>query len=644
MARRLEIELTSARPDGTWTWRAAGARNPRGYLDSALLYEGAKVGDVVRAEAEFALEGISVVAVEPPKPPEAPDPNLINLVERPLAAGVTTQLRREARPQRPDGRASAPGRARRSEDRRAGPQREAASQHDGPQSTLRPGGRPPGRPGQRPRPAREAGAAGAQEADAPGAAANGTGHTGGPAAERPGRGPARGRPSAGTPRQGERPLRGGRARPAGAEEPAEAAAGRAQGERSQHRRRLSPANVHRNALLEGLPPEQRPIAQQLMRGGIPAVRTALYFERERAREEGRPEPSTEGVLAIAESLVSKVKAAEWRDRAEAALRAGDSLLTRDLRSLVSSSDVARDEASRELASALREMLERRVEAAREAWSTEVGSLLDQGQVVRALRLSARPPDPGARLSAELAVRLRDAAGEALAPELSPAQWLDLLVAVSESPVRRVVKPKGLPPSPPPELLDAARQQCGRVPGLAPLLGMAVPPPPGPLVRPKPLQRPPAARRRQQGQRRQPSPPQGTNLPAPPAKAETSDGEATGGQATDANAEAEGPAVAAPPAAQEAEDRAATAPASAGSQATYMEAEAEGQAVAAPPAAQEAEDRASTGAAPADAESEGAAGAGAAPAPTDGASAEGQAGVAPAAALSPTGGASPTAAL
>ena len=28
VARRIEIELTSARPDGTWTWRAAGALNP----------------------------------------------------------------------------------------------------------------------------------------------------------------------------------------------------------------------------------------------------------------------------------------------------------------------------------------------------------------------------------------------------------------------------------------------------------------------------------------------------------------------------------------------------------------------------------------------------------------------------------------
>ena len=151
----------------------------------------------------------------------------------------------------------------------------------------------------------------------------------------------------------------------------------------ERQKRLSPGNAHRNAMLESLPPEQRPIAQQLLRGGIPAVRTALHFERERAREEGRPEPSTEGVLALAESLVSRVKAAEWRDRADAAIKLGDDLAMRDLRSLVSGSDAARDEASRELVVTLREMLERRVEEHRTAWSDDVTKNLDEAHVVRA---------------------------------------------------------------------------------------------------------------------------------------------------------------------------------------------------------------------------------------------------------------------
>ena len=36
-------------------------------------------------------------------------------------------------------------------------------------------------------------------------------------------------------------------------------------------------------MLESLPVEQQAIAQQLLRGGIPAVRTALHFERGNGR-------------------------------------------------------------------------------------------------------------------------------------------------------------------------------------------------------------------------------------------------------------------------------------------------------------------------------------------------------------------------
>ena len=44
MSRRIEVELTSQRDDGTWTWRAAGAKEPKGTLDGDLLYNGASSG------------------------------------------------------------------------------------------------------------------------------------------------------------------------------------------------------------------------------------------------------------------------------------------------------------------------------------------------------------------------------------------------------------------------------------------------------------------------------------------------------------------------------------------------------------------------------------------------------------------------
>ena len=67
MTRRIDIELTSSRDDGTWTWRAPGARQPRGSLEGTLLPDGAKVGDILRADAEFDLEGIVVTSVLAPK-------------------------------------------------------------------------------------------------------------------------------------------------------------------------------------------------------------------------------------------------------------------------------------------------------------------------------------------------------------------------------------------------------------------------------------------------------------------------------------------------------------------------------------------------------------------------------------------------
>ena len=67
MSIRIEIELTSSAPDGSWTWRAAGAREPRGVLDGSILPPGATVGDQLRVETEKDIDGIRVLAVVPGK-------------------------------------------------------------------------------------------------------------------------------------------------------------------------------------------------------------------------------------------------------------------------------------------------------------------------------------------------------------------------------------------------------------------------------------------------------------------------------------------------------------------------------------------------------------------------------------------------
>lgn len=450
MSRRIEIELTSARPDGTWTWRSAGALQPRGVLDGAVLYEGAKAGDVVRAEAEFEIDGITIVAVVPPKEKKRPEKERLELIGgRREGPAVTTSLV-PARRSRPDG-PSAPRR----ED--AGRKRTSRSS-DERASRVTPA--PPAGEG-KPRP------------------------------DGPGEGGTRSR----------RATRPGQQRRPGTPAPAEA------GSTAVHEtsaaparpkaKRLSPGNRHRSQVLESLPPEQRPIAEQVLRGGIPAVRTAIHLEREKATAEGRLAPNADALLGMAEELLPRLKAAEWHDRAEAAAKIADGVSLRDLRSVVAGSEVARDEESRQLAARLREALERRVEAQRREWLDEVSGNLAEGRLVRALRLSARPPDPGFRFPAEMANQLAEAAGQALAPDTAADRWTTVLDAVAASPVRRLVKPGGLPPEPGEALLREVRRHSGQVPSLAAILGIPIPPPPGPHG-PAPRRLRPRARRPQRG--------------------------------------------------------------------------------------------------------------------------------------------------
>ena len=83
-----------------------------------------------------------------------------------------------------------------------------------------------------------------------------------------------------------------------------------------------------------------------------------------------------------------------------------------------------------------------------------------------------------------AVRIADAAGQAMAPDVPAPEWAALLEAVVDSPVRRTVRPVGLPESAGEDLRVAVRRAAGQVPELARLLGLPIPPPPGPR-RPSP---------------------------------------------------------------------------------------------------------------------------------------------------------------
>lgn len=232
------------------------------------------------------------------------------------------------------------------------------------------------------------------------------------------------------------------------------------------------------------------MAEQVLRGGIPAVRRAIEEQNKVAKDAGQPEIKPGPLVALAEELLPKLKTAEWRDRAEAAMTDVDEIGLRDLRSVVSGADAAaRDDETRTLASSLREALDRRVKKQQDDWIGEIGSALDDNRLVRALRVASRPPDPSMRFPADLAQRLAGTASEAMAADTPPERWAALLEAVAASPVRTTVKPAALPENPGEALLQAARQQAGRIPALTTLLGISMPPPPGPVRRipPKPTQ-------------------------------------------------------------------------------------------------------------------------------------------------------------
>ena len=73
MSRRIDIELTSQTTEGSWTWRAAGARQPKGTVEASLVPAGEKVGAILQADVEVGLEGIEIVSLSVAKPQRSPE-------------------------------------------------------------------------------------------------------------------------------------------------------------------------------------------------------------------------------------------------------------------------------------------------------------------------------------------------------------------------------------------------------------------------------------------------------------------------------------------------------------------------------------------------------------------------------------------
>ena len=431
MSRRIDIELTSDRGDGTWTWRAAGARQPKGVVAATLLPDDAAVGRQMRAEVETTLDGTDVIAVSGPKAKNRSAVETIEIMasrtDEPLVTQTLVGRRGGDRGDRGDRR-----------DR--GDRGDRGPRRDGDRSRGPGGdrGRAPGGDRGRGRP----------EGD----------RVGGP---RPDRSPrpegdrARSGPRTDRPDRNDRPRRD---RPAPPPKP--------------KARRLRPGRTHRKAALDLLSPEEQVIGELLLSGGVPTVRQAIEKQNAQAKAEDSRQVSAAPLLVIAERLWPSLRVADWRDKAEAAVADLDELDLRDLRSVVVAADsVAKDPESSALAVQLREGLIQRLDHEQTAWLTELAETLAEGRVVRALRLSSRPPKAGAPLPIELATKLAEAASGALASDTLVDRWATVLDALSFSPVRLTVVPVSIPKEPSAELLAVIKRMAERVPKVAEAFGI-----------------------------------------------------------------------------------------------------------------------------------------------------------------------------
>ena len=246
-------------------------------------------------------------------------------------------------------------------------------------------------------------------------------------------------------------------------------------------------------MLTSLPEDQQPLAREILRAGVPGVRKSIERMNAKAAAESLPQINSDPILALAEQLTPMLKAAEWHDRADAALAGIAKIDLRDIRSVIAAADrAARTEETRALAESLRAGLAQRLEVDQRQWLDELASTIGEGRTIRALRLSSRPPKAGTPLPPDMAERLAGLAAADLNPTANQQRWSTVVDSVALSPVRTHVIPVGVPDKPSDDLLATIRRLADRVPQIAALFGIEPqapslrsrrppPPPPAPAT-------------------------------------------------------------------------------------------------------------------------------------------------------------------
>ena len=398
MSRRIDIELTSSQSDGSWTWRAAGAREPKGTVSASVLPADAAVGSTLRVEVEQGLDGIEVLSVVGGRQ-RTEDSGRLEL----LASDSKFDPVIETRAKRARGERRGDDRPRR---------RDGGGQRD------RRGGR------------RDGDSAGGE-----GREGRRSGQRRGPRFTPPPEVPQRPKP-----------------------------------------KRLRPGRTHRVEVLGSIAEDRRPIAEVALQG-MAAVRKRLREENKRISESGGTPMPEDSVLKMAEEMLPRLRVAEWRDRADAALRQLENLDLRDLRSVVAAADdpiVTRDTTTRELADQLRVALREKQEQELQLWFGDVDAALAVGRVVRALRLSSQPPKAGVVFPPAIATRLVDSTNATLTPLESAERWSAILEAAAFSPIRSLIKPMGRPDVVADDLLATITRLAPAIPQVAEMFGVEVP--------------------------------------------------------------------------------------------------------------------------------------------------------------------------
>lgn len=387
MPRRIDIELTCELEDGSWTWRQAGARAPKGTIGAMLVPGGVAVGTVLRAEIESEIGGGSVVTSLVATRDRTRRVELLELAPVASFEPVTQD------------------RARREKPKDARPRKQAA-----PKARTRDFSPPPPELPRRPAP-----------------------------------------------------------------------------------KRLRAGDAHRRAVLDGLSPLQRTVAETAVKGGMKAVREAVAKQNAQLKEEGKPEVNADNLVSLVQELSPRLRVAEWLDRAEAAIRDLEVLDLRDLRSVVVASDdpmVVREEQTRGVASQLRDALRRRERESHDAWLGDITAAIGVGRLIRALKLSSEPPKAGQPFPKDLGDRLASLATSDLNADNPQDRWVAILEAVAFSPVKSAVRVTSVPGQAAEALLKTVTRLAPAIPAIAAAFGVvAVPGAPQP--RPLRVQRPDA---------------------------------------------------------------------------------------------------------------------------------------------------------